>query len=136
MTVLRLAVLSIAIALSACSTAPRSVPATPENIPPSAGLSGNWLLTVESPMGRDEVETTFEQSGHRLGGFMKSAGTNVPIEGTLEGKSVNFGMSLEVRGQPLKFDYVGTVEGDTMSGTVQFGPMGTGKFSGVRKLGN
>jgi hypothetical protein len=92
------------------------------------------MLTIESPMGRDDVEATFNQNGERLTGTVFSAGREVPLEGTVNGEQVDFGMSLNVRGEPLQLDYSGIVDGDNMSGTVRFGPIGTGKFSAKRKV--
>ena len=85
-------------------------------------------------MGREDVEASFTLVGDHVTGTMRSAGRDVPLEGTVNGNELRFDMSLDVRGQALQLDYVGTVEGDTMSGTVQFGPIGTGKFSGTRKM--
>lgn len=84
-------------------------------------------------MGRDDIEATFTQTGDRLSGTVINAGQSIPVIGTVHGDTVNFGLSLEVRGQPLELDYAGTIEGDSMSGTVQFGPIGNGKFSGKRR---
>jgi hypothetical protein len=100
----------------------------------SQSIAGIWDITVESPMGRDAMQTRFEQSGQRLSGVMKTSGADVPLKGNVNGEAIRFDMSLDVRGQPLKLEYAGTVRGDEMTGTVQFGPMGTGNFSGVRRV--
>lgn len=91
------------------------------------------MLTVESPMGRDDVDARFAQHGHRLTGALLNAGEEVPIEGTVEGERIRFAMNLDVRGQLLRLDYDGSFDGDNMSGTVQFGSLGTGKFTATRK---
>jgi hypothetical protein len=80
------------------------------------------------------MQTRFEQSGQRLSGVMKTSSADVPLKGNVNGEAIRFDMSLDVRGQPLKLEYAGTVRGDEMTGTVQFGPMGTGNFSGVRRV--
>jgi hypothetical protein len=99
----------------------------------SQSIAGLWVITVESPMGRDAMQTRFEQSGEQLSGVMKAAGADVPLQGHVNGEAIRFDMSLDVRGQSLKLEYAGTVQGDEMTGTVQFGPMGQGNFSGVRR---
>jgi hypothetical protein len=96
-------------------------------------VAGEWTLTVESPMGRDDVQASFMQTGELLTGTVTNAGRQMPVAGTVHGNLVNFEISLDVRGQPLQLDYAGVVEGDSMSGIVQFGPIGNGKFSGKRK---
>lgn len=122
----------LAIVVVSCATRTANAPLDTSRGVPS--VDGQWTLTVESPMGREQLAATFAQSGAHLTGMLSGAAGEVPIEGRVEGNQLQFEMSLDVRGQPLLLDYVGTVEGDTMSGTVQFGPIGTGKFSGVRKM--
>ena len=123
------------VALAGCAAVTQDdappVPHMPEG---SQSIAGVWDITVESPMGRDAMQTRFEQSGERVSGVMKTAGADVPLQGNVDGEAIRFDMSLDVRGQPLKLEYAGTVHGDEMTGTVQFGPMGTGSFSGVRRV--
>jgi hypothetical protein len=131
----RIGLVLFLVALAGCAAVtqndPRPIPKTPEALHSIAGV---WDITVESPMGRDAMQTRFEQSGERLSGVMKTAGADVPLQGNVTGEAIRFDMSLDVRGQSLKLEYAGTVRGDEMTGTVQFGPMGTGNFSGVRRV--
>lgn len=128
----RLLLISIFIACVSCSSAPSEKVHSRTNADMSS-VGGDWLLTIESPMGREAVAASFSQMGERVTGTLNSSGRDVPIEGRMKGNELQFEMSLDVRGHPLQLDYVGIVEGDTMSGTVQFGPIGQGKFSGTRK---
>jgi hypothetical protein len=133
MVAIRAAVVVLFAALSACSTPPPVQPPPRATTPKSDALNGVWVLTVESPMGRDDMEARFEQTGQRLSGHMSTAGSDVPLEGSVKGEAIRFDMSLNVRGQALKLEYAGIVHGDQMAGTVQFGPMGMGRFFGVKK---
>jgi hypothetical protein len=122
--------------VASCSVSPTSTPPSvpiPNVQPVATGMTGEWMLTIESPMGRDDVEARFAQNGSDLSGTVFTQGREVPIEGTVNGNQVDFGMALDVRGEPLKLDYSGTIEGDNLSGTVRFGPIGNGKFSAKRK---
>ena len=119
--------------LASCSSARLGGPVVTPAAAVSPQVAGLWTVTVESPKGREDVDGSFTLVGDHVTGTMRSAGRDVPLEGTVNGNELRFDMSLDVRGQALQLDYVGTVEGDTMSGTVQFGPIGTGKFSGTRK---
>lgn len=118
--------------ITGCSTAPIVQPSEPTPVASDPDISGVWLLDVESPMGREEIVARFEQSGRALSGVMNAKGADVPLRGGIEGQAIQFDMTFEIRGQPLTLQYTGTVEGEGMSGTVQFGPMGTGRFSGQR----
>jgi hypothetical protein len=133
MAEIRAAGVVLFVALSACSTPAPVQPAQRATPTKSDALNGVWVLTVESPMGRDDMEARLEQTGQRLSGHMHTAGSDVPLEGSVKGDAIRFDMSLSVRGQPLKLEYAGIVQGDQMAGTVQFGPMGMGRFFGVKK---
>ena len=134
MTLTRGFVIFLLAVTTACTkmTPPSQAPVAPIAVPPSSNVTGQWTLTVESPMGRDDVRAQFVQAGEYLSGTVINEGREIPVVGTVHGNSVSFGISLDVRGQPLQLDYVGTIDGDNMSGTVQFGPIGNGKFSGTR----
>jgi hypothetical protein len=134
MTLTRGLVIFLLGASTACTmtTPPSQEPVAPLAVPLSSNIAGEWTLTVESPMGRDDVRAQFIQSGEQLTGTVINEGREIPVVGTVHGNLVNFGISLDIRGQPLQLDYAGRVEGDNMSGTVQFGPIGNGKFSGKR----
>lgn len=128
-------VASIAAACSTMSSKPSSSSAPPP--PPAAAkvtdVSGTWELNVESPMGSRASDAIFTQAGETLGGKMVSPRGEVPLNGTIKGEAITFGLNVNVQGQNLQIDYTGTVTGDTMSGTVVFGSFGDGKWTGKRK---
>ena len=128
-------VASIAAACSTMSTKPSSSSAPPP--PPAAAkvtdVSGTWELNVESPMGSRASDAIFTQTGETLGGKMVSPRGEMPLNGTIKGEAITFGLNVNVQGQNLQIDYTGTVTGDTMSGTVVFGSFGDGKWTGKRK---
>jgi hypothetical protein len=122
------AVVSIA---AACSTAPSQKVEPPKPAGPLVG--GTWIVTTQSPMGSRDADAIFTQNGEELSGKMVSPRGEVPLTGTLKGDAVDFGMNITVQGQELQIDYNGTVTGDTMGGTVTFGPLAKGTWSGKRK---
>lgn len=124
--------LSVCGALSGCAPAPVEQVEQPKESARGLDISGVWLLNVESPMGREDIVARFEQTGAALSGAMNSKGVDVPLSGGVNGDAIQFDMTFDVRGNPLKLQYTGTVQGDAMEGTVAFGPMGTGRFSGHR----
>ncbi|HMN45473.1 MAG TPA: hypothetical protein PKE27_12895 [Povalibacter sp.] len=120
-----MALAAAAILIAACSSTP-SKPKGPD-------LSGNWVLTTESPMGAQDADMTVAQSGTALSGKVSSQMGSVDYTGTLEGTAVAFGFSIDVQGTDLRIDYTGTVEGDTMKGKAVFGSYGEGTFTAKRK---
>ena len=133
-----LCVTAVASIAAACTSTPPG-PAAPAPAPPppaapkAADVNGTWEFSVESPMGTRSNETIFTQSGEALSGKMVSPRGEVPLTGTVKADAINFTVNLNVQGQSLQIDYSGTVTGDTMGGTVQFGSFGDGKWSGKRK---
>lgn len=124
------AVAAVAGIAAACATAPFRLAPEPE---PVTSLAGTWLLTTESSVGSHADQALFIQNGERLSGKVTGEHGEVPVAGVVQGESVTFGMSLNVLGQHLHVNYVGTVNGDTMSGTVKFGAFGSGRWTGTRK---
>ena len=118
----------LALVLAACASTPRA--------PKGPDLSGNWVLTTESPMGSQDTDMVVKQTGEQLAGTITSQMGPVEYKGTLQnGKDVAFGFSFEAQGMTLQIDYTGVVEGDTMKGTAKFGDFGEGAFTAKRKAG-
>jgi hypothetical protein len=114
--------------LGACATTPPK--------PKGPDLTGNWVLTTESPMGSQDTDMTVTQTGEQLAGTITSQMGTVEYKGTLTGgKDVAFGFSFDAQGMTLQIDYKGVVEGDTMKGTAKFGDFGEGAFTAKRKTG-
>jgi hypothetical protein len=123
-----LAVAAFAV-LSACSMMPGKKAEAPK-----PGVTGNWVLTVESPMGTRDSDAVFTQSGEQLSGKIVSARGEAPLtNGSVKGDAIAFSININAQGTDLQIDYSGTVTGDTMGGTVQFGSFGDGKWTGKRK---
>ncbi|HEY6641609.1 hypothetical protein [Povalibacter sp.] len=124
----RLGVLVLAAAamvMTACSSTPAA--------PRGPNLSGNWVLTTESPMGAQDTDMTVTQTGNALAGKVSGQMGATDIAGTLEGTDVAFGFTISVQGMDLRIDYNGIIEGDTMKGKATFGSFGEGTFSAKRK---
>jgi hypothetical protein len=135
MNMLRTFVIACTVSLvAACSTTP-SKPAAPA-APPAASamnLSGNWILTVESQMGSQDMKMTVKQTGTNLAGTMESPMGSVDYTGTLTGKDVKMGFNFNAQGTDLHIDYIGTTDGTTMSGKAIFGTFGEGTFKAKRQ---
>jgi hypothetical protein len=57
-----------------------------------------------------------------------------PVTGTMNGSAIVFSVDVTVEGTArVTVTYSGTVEKDTMKGTVKFGDLGEGTFKGTRK---
>jgi hypothetical protein len=116
----------MAVLLAACASAPPK--------PKGPNLSGNWVLTTESPMGAQDTDMVVKQDGNQLSGTISSQMGTVDYKGTVTGSDVAFGFSFEAQGMNLQIDYKGVIEGDTMKGTAKFGDFGEGNFTAKRKI--
>ncbi|HQR37948.1 MAG TPA: amidohydrolase family protein [Blastocatellia bacterium] len=100
-------------------------------------VSGTWNLTVVTPGGNQDVTLTLTQSGTSFTGSMANAmfGTTDVKEGTVSGNKVSFSATVSVGGTSIDTTFNGTVEGDSMSGTVAVSGQGTVEFTGKRPRG-
>ncbi len=95
-------------------------------------LTGDWVFTVESPNGSGERQVTFVQDGNALSGEISSSRAAGALTGTIDGDQVTFVAMVMMDSGPFEITYTGTVTGDEMSGSVEFGSYGSGKFQGHR----
>ena len=96
-------------------------------------VTGTWTMTVETAMGSGSPTFTLTQEGQTVTGTYEGYFGEVPVAGTIEGDEVTLSIEVNAQGQDMKIDYVGTVDGDTMTGKVVFGEYGEGTFEGTRK---
>jgi hypothetical protein len=96
-------------------------------------VTGKWTMRVETQMGSGSPTFTLTQEGETITGTYEGLFGEAPVSGTVKGDDVTLSIEVTAQGQDMKIDYVGTVEGDTMSGRVVFGEFGEGTFEGARE---
>ena len=96
-------------------------------------VDGTWKLTVNTPMGTQESTLTLATYGGTLTGTQTAPnGGSAPIEeGTVNGNDVTWKASI-TRPMPMTLQFSGTVDGDTISGSVRLGMFGSANFTGTR----
>ena len=95
-------------------------------------VTGTWDLKVEAARGTATPTIIFKQQGEKLTGIYKGRMGESRLEGTVKGADIQFSVNLKFQDQEIAVRYTGKVEGETMSGIVQF-PNSTGKWSARRK---
>jgi hypothetical protein len=96
-------------------------------------IDGTWKLTVNTPMGPQQSTLTVSASGASLTGT-QSAGSGegqAISDGAVDGNAVSWKSSI-TKPMPMTLAFTGTVDGDTLSGSVKLGMFGTQTFSGTR----
>jgi len=98
-------------------------------------LTGDWVLTVESPNGTGQRSVTFVQEDNELSGDIASSQAAGPLSGTVDGDKVTFVAIVQMDSGPFEITYTGTFADDEITGTVEFGSYGSGTFRGRRAEG-
>ncbi len=96
-------------------------------------VSGEWLLTIDTPNGTFNPTVTFKQDGDKLTGTYKGRFGESKLEGTITGKDLKWTVKMTFQDQSFELAYKGTVDGDSMKGTVEMGEMGSADWTGKRK---
>jgi hypothetical protein len=95
----------------------------------AADLTGTWNLSVTSAGGTGNPTFVLKQTGDTLSGTYTGRFGEAPCTGTVKGNDVE--IVYEMSG--TKVIYKGKVDGNKISGTVDFGGQGSGDFTGVKK---
>jgi L-seryl-tRNA(Ser) seleniumtransferase len=96
-------------------------------------VTGGWTLTIESPNGTFNPVVIFKQDGEKLTGTYKGRAGDTKLDGTITGKDIKWTVKLQFQDQTFELEYKGTVDGDSMKGTVAMGEMGTMPWTAKRK---
>jgi hypothetical protein len=100
-------------------------------LPASAGegVSGKWKMTTKSPRGERTSEVAMEQAGEKLVVTSKDReGNDVKSEGTVKGGEITWTTKRTTPMGEMVIVYKGKVDGKAMSGTTDFGSMGSGEW--------
>ncbi|MFB9265714.1 hypothetical protein ACFFWD_21600 [Bradyrhizobium erythrophlei] len=95
-------------------------------------VDGNWNLTMTTPMGERKATLSLTSAGGTLSGTQGAEGNSTEIfDGTVNGDAVAWKVSI-TNPMPLTLDFSGKVAGDSISGEMGIGPMGSFPFTGTR----
>jgi hypothetical protein len=95
-------------------------------------VDGNWNLVMSTPMGERKASLSITAAGGTLTGTQGADGNSTEIfDGTVSGDNVAWKVSI-TNPMPLTLSFTGAVSGDSMSGEMGIGPMGSFPFTGTR----
>jgi hypothetical protein len=95
-------------------------------------VDGDWNLTMTTPMGERNATLSVKSSGSTLTGTQGAEGNTAEIfDGTVNGNDLTWKVSI-TNPMPLTLEFTGKVSGDSMSGDMGIGPMGSFPFTGKR----
>lgn len=95
-------------------------------------VDGNWNLTMNTPMGERSASLSVTSSGSTLTGTQAAEGNSADIfDGTVDGNDVAWKVSI-TSPMPLTLEFTGKVAGDSISGDMGLGFLGSFSFTGTR----
>jgi hypothetical protein len=100
---------------------------------PAVDVTGTWDLSVETPQGTMSLSATFKQDGEKLTGTQSSQMGEVALEGSVKETDIAFVVVINMQGQDLTITYTGKIDGEAMSGAVDFGGYGSSTWSAQKK---
>ena len=96
-------------------------------------IDGTWNLKLQTPMGERPVTVRVTAAGAALSGALVGAAGESPLmDGSMDGAKVAWSTMFTGAMGEMKLDFAGTLDGDAIIGTVQFGAFGSGTFSGTK----
>jgi len=98
-----------------------------------ANVAGAWDITLQTGQGTANPSMLLTQEGERITGTYQGRFGESKLAGTLKGNAIRFSITVKFRDEPVTVGYSGTVEGESMKGTVQFGDRGSGSWTAKRK---
>lgn len=112
------------------AAAPAASSATATGAP---NVTGTWNFTIDTPNGPNTPSAVLKQDGENLTGTYKGRRGETPLTGTVKGNAITFGFKVNPQGQEIQIRYSGTVDANTMKGTVKLGDMGEAPFTGKKQ---
>lgn len=97
-----------------------------------ANAAGVWTFTVELGMGTGRPKVTLKQDGEKVGGTYDGRYGASPVEGTVKENTIELTVSMTAEGQAVLGVFTGVIDGDSMSGSVEFDGAGEGTWTAVR----
>jgi hypothetical protein len=96
-------------------------------------VTGKWVLDVQTDAGSGTPTVTLKQDGDKLTGHYSGQLGEADITGSIKGNAFTFSFGGDAGGQQFKVVYTGTVEKDTMKGTLDLAGQATGTFTGKKQ---
>ena len=92
---------------------------------------GNWKITINTPMGAQEVNASITTSGDTFTGKTSGRMGDADISGAVAGDTLTWSAAITTP-MPMTLEFEATVAGDAMTGNVKLGAFGNASLSGVR----
>ena len=99
----------------------------------AVNVTGDWVFDVQTDQGAGTPALTFKQDGEKITGKYVGQLGAADLTGTVKGNAIHFTFTLDVQGQQAPITYDGTVDKNTMKGSMNIAGMVNGTFTGTKK---
>jgi hypothetical protein len=96
-------------------------------------VTGDWVVTVESPQGPVTIDAAMKQAGEELSGSIVSPLGSVDFKGKVLKDAIEVAYTMDMQGNAVEIKMTGTVTGDTIAGNFNFGGLGEVPWTAKRK---
>ena len=96
-------------------------------------VTGTWNMTFDTDQGSTSATLTLQQDGESFSGSLGSDQGTFEFEGgTITGNKLAWMIEIDAGGQFIEITMDGTVDGDELMGTADFGGYGGGDWTAKR----
>ena len=99
----------------------------------AVNVTGKWILDVQTDAGSGTPTVTLKQDGDEADRALQRQLGEADLTGTVKGNDFSFRSAGDAQGQQFKVTYTGTVDKDTMKGSLDLGGLATGTFTGKKQ---
>jgi hypothetical protein len=99
----------------------------------AADVAGEWEMTSEGRQGPQTQTFKIAQDGEKITVTMEGRGGEMTGEGTIKDKAIEWTFVRETQRGEMRMLYKGTVDGNTMTGTVAMGDFGEREWTAKKK---
>jgi hypothetical protein len=123
---------ALVLAVIAAPRAAQDPPPPPSQEKPAPTMTGTWTLEVHHSAGVSTPTVTMTQTGEKLAGKYVSSYGESELTGSIKGTEFTFTVEIGTE-QKVRVVYTGTLDGNSIKGSLTMGEIGEGTFTGKRK---
>ena len=97
-----------------------------------SNVAGDWNMTIDSDQGSLSATMTFKQDGEKVTGSMPTDQITFEFEGTISDNKLELVAEIDAGGAFLEVTLEATVDGNEITGTLDFGGYGGGDITATR----
>ena len=122
--------LLLSAALAAQNPPQNPPPANQEK--PAPTMTGTWAIEAHHSAGVSTPTVSITQTGEKLTGKYTGSYGESELTGSIKGQEFTFTIEIGTE-QKVRVVYTGTLDGNSIKGSLTMGEMGEGTFTGKRK---